>query len=576
MAGTVDKGIDGGSAFAHIGIGPSIPRPACASNDAFTAPRRNLALPFATDPAGIQEMLAAIVTSSDDAIISKDLTGKIMTWNAGAERVFGYTAEEAVGRPITMLLPPELLQEETKILATLIRGERIDHFETERLRKDGRRINVSLSVSPIKDSSGRIVGGAKIARNITQRKQLEAEREELLAKEREARAMAEAANRAKDNFLAMVSHELRSPLSPILVWAHMLRDGLLDEHKTRRAVETIERSAQAQAQLIDDLLDISRIVAGKLRLEVLPVDLAAVIRAALEVVRPAADAKVIRLQVALDTETGLVAGDPGRLQQVVWNLLSNAVKFTPRGGRVQIALERVNSHVEIAVSDNGQGIRSDFLPYLFERFEQAETGPARTHGGLGLGLAIVRHIAELHGGTVVAESAGEGKGTTFTVKLPRTIFARTAGELERRHPTVGALSTERSYPPLRNLRVLVVDDEPDSNEVVSTLLSSCGAEVRIAGSAADGLEELRRWTPDVIVSDIGMPREDGYSFMAKVRARAGEGGRIPAIALTAYATLDDRVRIFSVGFQAHVVKPINPDELLAVVASTAQRPLGRS
>jgi CheY-like chemotaxis protein/anti-sigma regulatory factor (Ser/Thr protein kinase) len=272
----------------------------------------------------------------------------------------------------------------------------------------------------------------------------------------------------------------------------------------------------------------------------------------------------------------VLAGDATRLQQVVWNLLSNAVKFTSKGGRVQITLERVNSHVEIAVSDTGQGIPAEFLPYLFEQFQQAETGTARTHGGLGLGLAIVRRIVELHGGTVVAESAGEDKGSTFTVKMPRMIFARTAGELDRRHPTVGGPLEERSYPRLDELRVLVVDDEPDSNEVMSTALASCGAEVRVAASAAEGLEELRRWTPDVIVSDIGMPGEDGYAFIAKIRAQPGAIGRVPAIALTAYATADDRVRIFSTGFQVHVVKPINPDELLAVVASTAGRLPGRS
>src|SRR5262249_18180744 len=355
-------------------------------------------------------MLAAIVQSSDDAIISKDLNGIILSWNRGAERVFGYTAEETVGRSITMLLPPDRLEEEATILGTLVRGERIDHFETERITKDGRRIDISLSVSPIKDQSGRVIGGAKIARDISLRRQLEREREWALTQERHARTLAEAANRAKDAFLAMVSHELRSPLSPILSWARMLRMKVLDEAKSLRALETIERSARAQAQLIDDLLDISRIVAGKLRLEVRPVDLAVVIEQAVEVVRPAADAKQIRIQMVLDTETGMISGDPTRLQQVVWNLLSNAVKVTPKGGRVQITLERVNSYVEIAISDTGQGISPDFLSRLFERFQQAESGATRSHGGLGLGLAIVRHIVELHGGTVLAESPGEGLG----------------------------------------------------------------------------------------------------------------------------------------------------------------------
>ena len=524
-----------------------------------------------TDPETVPAILAAIVESSDDAIVGKDLNGTIRTWNAGAERIFGYDAAEVIGLPITILLPPERLGEEVHILATLRRGERIDHFETERVRKDGRRIFVSISVSPIKNSRGEIVGAANVGRDISLQKRAEIERQEMLRKERAARADAEAASRAKDAFLAMLSHELRSPLSPILAWARLLRQGVLDAEKTERALETIERSARSQAQLIDDLLDISRIVSGKLRLQVSPVKLAAVIDAAMEVVRPAAEAKNIRIHAALDTETGPIAGDPERLQQVVWNLLSNAIKFTPKGGRVQITLERVNSHVEIAVSDTGQGVPPEFLPHLFERFQQADMGTTRSHGGLGLGLAIVRHITELHGGTVHAESPGEGKGTTVTVKLPRMIFARTAGEIERRHPTLEALPAEPDYPQLSDLRVLVVDDEPDSNEVVRTLLASCGAEVRVAGSAAEGLRELGRWTPHVLVSDIGMPGEDGYAFLGKVRAQGGTIGTIPAVALTAYATTADRIRIFSAGFQVHVVKPIDPSELVTVVASVARR-----
>jgi len=527
------------------------------------------AVPYGDDPVGLHEMLAALVESSDDAIVSKDLHGTIMSWNKAAERIFGYTAEEAISRPITMLLPADRFQEEATILATLVRGERIDHFETERIRRDGRRIAVSISVSPIKDRTGRIVGGAKIARDITQRKQLEQEREEALARERHARGLAESANRAKDAFLAMVSHELRSPLSPILAWARMLRTKTLDEQNSTRAVEVIERAALAQAQLIDDLLDVSRIASGKLRLEVRPVDLGAVVERAIEIVRPAADAKGIRLEKVLDTETGAIVGDPTRLQQVMWNLLSNAVKFTPKNGRVQITLERVNSHVEIAVSDTGQGMSAEFLPQVFERFQQAETGSARSHGGLGLGLAIVRHIVELHGGTVFVESAGVGKGATFTVKLPRMIFARTAGESERRHPTLGERPEPAPFRSLQDVRALVVDDEPDSNEVVSTILASAGADVRVAASAADGLRQLQDWRPHVIVSDIGMPGEDGYAFIAKVRAQSTEIGRIPVVALTAYASGEDRVRIFSAGFKAHIVKPIEPAELVAVIANVA-------
>src|SRR5262245_31940967 len=292
----------------------------------------------ASDSETLPAILAAIVESSDDAIVGKDLNGTIRTWNTGAERIFGYRAEDVIGLPTTILLPPDRFDEEAHILAKLRRGERIDHFETERVGKGGRRISVSVSVSPIKNARGEIVGGASVARDISIQKQIEIVRQEMLAKEQAARAEAEAASRAKDAFLATLSHELRSPLSPILAWARLLRQGMLDAEKTERALETIERSARSQAQLIDDLLDISRIVSGKLRLQVRPVDLTEVIEAAIEVVRPAAEAKNIRLQPALDTETGPIAGDPERLQQVVWNLLSNAIKFTPKGGRVQVAV----------------------------------------------------------------------------------------------------------------------------------------------------------------------------------------------------------------------------------------------
>jgi CheY-like chemotaxis protein/two-component sensor histidine kinase len=348
----------------------------------------------------------------------------------------------------------------------------------------------------------------------------------------------------------------------------MLGRGTLDAEKSARALETIERNVRTQTQLIDDLLDISRIVAGRLRLEVRPMNLADVIQLAVDVVRPAADAKGVRLQTVLDTETGPMRGDPDRLQQVVWNLLANAIKFTPKGGVVQVILERVDSHVEVAVSDTGRGITAEFLPHLFEAFRQAETGATRTHGGLGLGLAIVRHIAELHGGSVVAESAGEGRGATFTLKLPRMASVRTAGERERRHPTIGEPS-RTAWETLSGIRVLVVDDEPDSNDAVSTILTSAGAEVRVAASVTDAMAELVHWSPTVIVSDIGMPREDGYALVRRLRALDGDSATIPAIALTAYTTAEDRIRVFSSGFQAHVAKPIEPAELVAVVQSVS-------
>ena len=388
-----------------------------------------------------------------------------------------------------------------------------------------------------------------------------------------ARAAAEAASRAKDAFLATVSHELRTPLSPILAWSRMLRQGTLGEEKTRRALEVIERCARSQAQLVEDLLDVSRIISGKLRLEVRPVTLAPVVQAAVEVVRPAAEAKGLELQAVLDSEVGAVTGDPERLKQVVWNLASNAVKFTPKGGRVEVRLARVEGHVEITVRDSGQGIRPDFLPHIFQRFEQADSTSTRAHGGLGLGLAIVRHIVELHGGTVHAESSGEGQGAVFTVRL-LLAAAQTAGEAERRPPSPSAPASQCEEAALDGLRVLVVDDEPDNNDVVGTLLSSRGAEVRLAGSARQAVEMLREWKPDILVTDIAMPDQDGYDLLASIRSQEGEPAEILAVALTAYASREDRIRLLSAGFQAHVAKPVDPAELTAVVASlgrTAQR-----
>ena len=412
-----------------------------------------------------------------------------------------------------------------------------------------------------------------VAEELAHRAALAADNARHYEAEGRARAAAEAASRAKDAFLATVSHELRTPLSPILAWSRMLRQGTLGEEKARRALEAIERCARSQAQLVEDLLDVSRIITGKLRLDVRPVPLAPVVQAAVEVVRPAAEAKGLELQVVLDAEVGTVTGDPERLKQVVWNLASNAVKFTPKGGRVEVRLERVDGRVEITVRDSGQGIRPEFLPHIFQRFEQADSTSTRAHGGLGLGLAIVRHIVELHGGTVHAESPGEGQGAVFTVALPLAV-AQTAGEVERRPPKRSAPVSQHGSAPLDGLRVLVVDDEPDNNEVVGTLLSSCGAEVRLAGSARQAVEMLREWKPDVLVTDIAMPDQDGCDLLATIRSQEGEPAEILAVALTAYASKEDRIRLLSAGFQAHVVKPVDATELTAVVESlgrTAQR-----
>jgi PAS domain S-box-containing protein len=698
--------------------------------------------------------LAAVVESSDDAIISKSLDGVIASWNRGAERIFGYTAAEVIGKSITILIPEERTFEEPDILARLRRGERIDHFETVRLRKDGARIDVSLTVSPVRAPDGRIVGVSKIARDITERRRADealreetralellnetgtllaseldlgrlvqsitdaatrlsgakfgaffynvidakgesyflyalsgapreafdkfglprntpvfdptfrglgvirsaditkdprygqmgphhgmppghlavrsylaapvisrsgevigglffghpdtgvfnarieriilgvaaqaavaidnarlyeasqraaAERERLLEAERAARTEAERVSVMKDEFLATLSHELRTPLNAILGWAQLLRGQPRD--RIDDGLEVIERNAKAQTQLIEDLLDMSRIASGKVRLDVQGVDLPGLLHAAVDAIRHSAEAKDIRLQVVVDPLAGPVRGDPNRLQQCFWNLLSNAIKFTPKGGKVQVALARVESHVEISVTDDGEGIAPDFLPFVFERFRQADSSSTRNHGGLGLGLSIVKNLVELHGGTVRAKSAGPGRGATFCIELPLLVVHAAPEERRRRHPSSPSeATTSGDFPSLDGVTVLAVDDEPDARELIRAVLGQCGARVLLASSAAEGLAMVSRERPDMILSDIGMPGEDGYALIRHVRALpANEGGRTPAAALTAFARAEDRTRALRAGFQTHVVKPVEPTELAAVVASLATR-----
>ncbi|MCP9495855.1 MAG: PAS domain-containing protein [Pyrinomonadaceae bacterium MAG19_C2-C3] len=388
-----------------------------------------------------------------------------------------------------------------------------------------------------------------------------------------ARKEAEEANRLKDEFLATLSHELRTPLTSILGWSRMLRSGSLKEDAAQRALEIIERNAQSQNNLIGDILDVSRIITGKLRLDVRPVELSSVIEAAADSVRPAAEAKSVRLQILLDPEAGMVSGDANRLQQVVWNLLTNAVKFTPKGGRVQVRLERVNSHVEITVADTGKGIEPEFLPHVFDRFRQADQTTTRTHGGLGLGLSIVRQLVELHGGTVHVESEGIGHGATFVVQLPLMIARQQPETPERRHPKAGGNAALECPPQLAGLRLLVVEDEEDSRELLRAILEGCGADVAVAASVPEAIELFKQSKPDILLSDIGMPEEDGYDLIRKVRALEAEqgGSRVLAVALTAYARVEDRVRALNAGFQVHIPKPIEPVELVAIVASLAGR-----
>ena len=398
------------------------------------------------------------------------------------------------------------------------------------------------------------------------------ERKQLFERERFARAEAERLSAMKDEFLAVLSHELRTPLNAILGWSQMARHQTVDG-TLAKSLEVIERNARVQTQLIEDLLDMSRITSGKMRLNVQSIAPFSFIEAAVETVRPAATAKAIRLSVLLDPVAGPVTGDANRLQQVVWNLLSNAIKFTPKGGRVQVLLERVNSHIEISVADTGTGIPAGFIEHAFERFRQADASTTRKHGGLGLGLAIVKHLVELHGGTVHARSAGEGQGTTFTIKLPLAAVQRYEDGGERVHPAAGPLAGTRFQPmDLRDIKVLIVDDEADARDLVAHVLGDCGAAVVHAASAEEALALVESERPDVLLSDIGMPDVDGYELLRRVRALGeARGGRLPAVALTAFARSEDRTRALSAGFLIHVSKPIDPSELVATVASVVGR-----
>jgi PAS domain S-box-containing protein len=649
--------------------------------------------------------------------------------------MFGYSAEEAIGRSIRMLIPDELQHEEDVVLAKIRAGEKIDHYETVRQRKDGTRLAISLTISPLRNQNGDIIGASKIARDVTERTRLLAaarehatntgklnevgavvastlDRETIVQKvtdiatelthaefgaffynvtepdsgnaymlytlsgaPREAFAQfphprataifaptfygdgpvrlddvtqdrrygqnppfhgmppghlpvrsylavpvkglsgnvigglffghsdvgifteqherlavgvaawasvalenarlyadAQAANRLKDEFLAVLSHELRTPLNAIVGYSRLLRGGMLSPDKAERGLETLERNATWLTQIVEDVLDVSRIVSGKIRLDVQPVELGLIIDNAVATTQPAADAKGVTIHTILDPRVGPVSGDPSRLQQVVWNLLSNAIKFTPKHGRVQVRLERVNSHVHIVVSDTGIGIAADFLPFVFERFRQADSGPTRKTGGLGLGLAIVRHIVEMHGGTVDANSEGVGKGTTFRVRLPLMIVHPETGQMPREHPR-----TERRAPltylgNLEGVRVLAVDDEADALTLLRAVLETAGAEVFTATSGASALEQIADIAPHVVLLDLGMPEMDGIEVIKRMRASADPAIRnVPAAALTAFARSEDRTKALRSGFQMHLSKPVDPSELVASIATLARR-----
>lgn len=529
--------------------------------------------------------------------------GKVKLWNPAAETIFGWSEYEVLAHFLPTV--PEDKQEDFLAnLESVRQGNQLAGIEVQRQKKGGVPIDINVWAAPLIDAKGN-VSCMSIVADISDRKRTEAERKRLLASEQAARSAAETANRLKDEFLAVLSHELRTPMNAILGWTHLLRTRKFEAAAIERALETIDRNSKSLSQLIEDVLDVSKVVRGKLQLNIRPVELDAVIEAAIETLQPTAQLKEIQIESWLDDSVGLVLGDGNRLQQVVWNLLSNAVKFTPKGGRVEVHLSAVHGelapanlpagfiqeevsgvapsvetthYVQIQVRDTGKGIAPEFLPHVFERFRQENSSTTRTYGGLGLGLAIVRHLVELHGGTVWVDSLGEGKGASFSVLLP---IVPPVAELNQRsqseylspfHSTHEQAVLRDDLLALTGLRVLVVDDEADARELVATMLRQYGVEVTEAASAVEGLAVLPRLMPNVLISDIGMPEQDGYSFMRQIRALPGNaGGAIPALALTAYAREEDQRNALSAGFNQHLPKPINPLQLVEMVANLAGR-----
>ena len=508
----------------------------------------------------------------EHAIFTTDPQGTITSWNEGVQRILGYRREDFTNQPYRIVFVTE---DEAK--SDLQSAAESGSFSYERWheRNDGSRFFAAGSVSAICDEEKRLLGFTTIIRDITERKHAEEERARLLSAEKAARQDAETANRLKDEFLATLSHELRTPLTAILGWTQLFKLSELSPNELQTGMDVIDRNAKAQAQLIEDLLDVSRIISGKLRLNVEVVEMGSVIDAAIEAVRSAADGKRIEIVRIIDPAAGPIMGDAGRLQQVVWNLLSNAIKFTPKAGKVTIRLRRVESQVEVSVQDDGQGIEPEFLPYVFDRFRQADASTKRMQGGLGLGLAIVRHLTELHGGSVHADSRGTGQGAVFTLRLPivaatHDVDAKEAVVDEKAAP-VEQVALDK-LPDLAGLKILIVDDERDSREILSRILRRCGADTEIAPNAEAGVQAFQAARPNVIISDIGMPGEDGYMFIRRVRAAEGPSKQnVPAVALTAFARADDRRKALLAGYQVHLAKPVIPSELIAVVATLSGR-----
>ena len=504
-----------------------------------------------------------LVDNSHELICTHDLNGRVLSVNPWAARVLGYPCEALVGINIRDGLLPEYRDQFDEYLATMKTEGSARGVMKVRTANGEIRLWEYYNTLRTEGVATPIVRG--MAHDVT-------ERREALKREKEARLEAEAANRVKDEFLSTLSHELRTPLTAIMGWSDLLLHDEVAPRKRRQAIETIARNANSQCQLINDLLEVSRIITGKLRLDFAACHLESVVQAAVDSVRPTAEAKGVRLQALLEPNTGPIFGDRERLQQIVWNLLSNGVKFTRHGGLVQVKLQRINSYVEIVVTDTGVGIRSDFLPYVFERFRQADGSTTRNYGGLGLGLAIVRHLVELHGGTAWAESGGEDHGSTFSVRFPSMVSPEHRVEPLIEAQAAVAIEVRDRKRILRGLRVLVVDDEFDARALLTTMLQGSGAQVRAVSSAREALESMESWKPDVMIADIGMPVEDGYSLIRQVRALPREqGGQTPALALTAYARTEDRIRALSEGYQVHLAKPVDRVELATVIGSLCHR-----
>ena len=508
-------------------------------------------------------------SARDGILILDAVTLKITDVNPFMTDLLGYTHEEFLGKELWEIgLFSD--KEASKSAFQELQVTGYHRYENLPLQStEGRRCEVEF-VSNVYQEDGRPVIQCNI-RDITDRKRGEEELVLILEREQAAHAEADNANGIKDEFLALLSHELRTPLTSILGWSDLLKEGTLDHVAAQRALETIGRNARAQRQLIDDLLDTSRIITGKMRLEVRPVELAPLIEIVVEAVRPAANARNIRLKVVLSSLTSPISGDPQRLQQIIWNLLTNAIKFTPKGGSVEVRLERIRSHLELLINDTGEGIEPEFLPHVFDRFLQSDSSSTRRHGGLGLGLSIVRQLVELHGGTVTALSRGLGQGATFKVILPLISVHHMPDNVETRpNPMAPKARTDKQLS-LAGLRVLVVDDEPDARELIVAVLKGGGAEVVAVESGSEALAELERQPFHAMVSDIGMPDMDGYELIKKIRRLPAErGGGLPAVALTAYAGAQDRIRAVSAGYQTHISKPVEPAELVTVVANLAE------